>query len=107
MTHPMQTTALDQITELPAEQGFDGLASAVTVPLNEVMKIERAHALGAQGRSVLQDAQAGEQVSDAGGIAAQRRGDVGHVGEPGSTPGNRDAGEMTCKARVHRASRRA
>ncbi len=47
MTHQKQTTALDQITELLAEDGFDGLASAVTVLLNEVMKIERAHALGA------------------------------------------------------------
>ena len=47
MTHQMQTTALDQITELLAEHGFDGLAQAVTVLLNEVMKIERAHALGA------------------------------------------------------------
>jgi putative transposase len=47
MTHHRQTTALDQITELLAENGFDGLASAVTVLLNEVMKIERAHALGA------------------------------------------------------------
>ena len=47
MTHQTQTTALDQITELLAENGFDGLASAVTVLLNEVMKIERAHALGA------------------------------------------------------------
>jgi putative transposase len=47
MTHQLQTTALDQITELLAENGFDGLASAVTVLLNEVMKVERAHALGA------------------------------------------------------------
>jgi putative transposase len=47
MTHQMQSTALDRITELLAEPGFDGLASAVTVLLNEVMKIERAHALGA------------------------------------------------------------
>src|SRR5438270_6754179 len=47
MTHQMQTTALDEITELLAENGFDGLAQAVTVLLNEVMKIERAHALGA------------------------------------------------------------
>ena len=47
MTHPMQATALDQITELLAEHGFDGLASAVTVLLDEVMKIERSHALGA------------------------------------------------------------
>jgi putative transposase len=47
MTHQMQTTALDQITELLAEHGFDGLAQAVTVLLNEVMKIERSAALGA------------------------------------------------------------
>lgn len=47
MTRQMQGTALDQITELLAEHGFDGLASAVTVLLNEVMKIERAAALGA------------------------------------------------------------
>jgi transposase-like protein len=47
MTHQMQATALDRITELLAENGFDGLAQAVTVLLNEVMKIERSHALGA------------------------------------------------------------
>jgi transposase-like protein len=47
MTHQEQPTALDQITELLAEHGFDGIAQAVTVLLNEVMKIERAHALGA------------------------------------------------------------
>jgi transposase-like protein len=47
MAHQQQPTALDQITELLAEHGFDGLASAVTVLLNEVMKIERAHALRA------------------------------------------------------------
>ena len=47
MTHQMQTTALDEITELLAEHGFDGIAQAVTALLNEVMKIERPHALGA------------------------------------------------------------
>src|SRR3982751_2015142 len=47
MTHQMQTTALDTIAELLAEHGFDGLAQAVTVLLNEVMKLERTHALGA------------------------------------------------------------
>ena len=47
MTHQEQPTALDEITELLAQHGFDGLASAVTVLLNEVMKIERSHALGA------------------------------------------------------------
>jgi len=47
MTHQGQPSALDQIVELLAEHGFDGLASAVTVLLDEVMKIERTHALGA------------------------------------------------------------
>src|SRR5437764_12387370 len=47
MAHQMQTTALDEITGLLAEHGFDGLAQAVTVLLDEVMKIERSHALGA------------------------------------------------------------
>jgi transposase-like protein len=47
MTHQLQTTALDQMTELLVENGFDGLAQAVVVLLNEVMKIERSHALGA------------------------------------------------------------
>ena len=41
MTHQMQTTALDEIMELLAEHGFDGMAQAVTVLLNEVMKLER------------------------------------------------------------------
>ena len=47
MTHQMQTTALDEIGELLAEQGFDGLADALRVLLNEVMKLERAAVLGA------------------------------------------------------------
>jgi len=47
MTHPMQTTALDEIGQLLAERGFDGLADALRVLLNEVMKLERAAVLGA------------------------------------------------------------
>src|SRR5436305_6322905 len=47
MTHQMQTTALDEIGELLADQGFDGLADALRVLLNEVMKLERAAVLGA------------------------------------------------------------
>jgi putative transposase len=47
MTHQDQTTALDQITELLAEHGFDGMAQAVVVLLNEVMKHERTQAHGA------------------------------------------------------------
>lgn len=47
MTHRMQTTALDEIGQLLAEQGFDGLADALRVLLNEVMKLERSAVLGA------------------------------------------------------------
>jgi transposase-like protein len=47
MTPQTQTTAFDQVVELLAEHGFDGMAQALTVLLNEVMKLERSHALGA------------------------------------------------------------
>jgi transposase-like protein len=47
MTPQNQISPLDQITELLAEHGFEGLPEAVTVLLNEIMKIERSHALGA------------------------------------------------------------
>src|SRR3954470_9681657 len=47
MTHHDQTTALDEIGELLAERGFDGLADALRVLLNEVMKLERAAVLKA------------------------------------------------------------
>jgi transposase-like protein len=47
MTHHTQDNALDQIGELLAEHGFDGMTQALTVLLNEVMKLERAQALGA------------------------------------------------------------
>lgn len=47
MTHHVQTTALDEIGELLAERGFDGLADALRMLLNEVMKIERTAVLGA------------------------------------------------------------
>jgi transposase-like protein len=47
MTHQTQANALDEIMELLAEHGFDGMAQAMTLLLNEVMKPERSHALGA------------------------------------------------------------
>jgi putative transposase len=47
MTHHTQSNALDQIGERLAEHGFDGLTRALTVLLNEVMKLERAQVLGA------------------------------------------------------------
>ncbi len=43
----MQTNALNEIVELLAKQGFHGMAKAVAVLLNEVIKLERSHALGA------------------------------------------------------------
>jgi transposase-like protein len=47
MTHQTQTNAFDTLMELLAEQGFDGMAQAITLLLNEAMKLERAEALGA------------------------------------------------------------
>ena len=47
MTHHTQSNALDQIGELLADHGFDGMTQALTLLLNEVMKLERAQALGA------------------------------------------------------------
>ncbi len=47
MTPLTQTNPLDQMVELLAEHGFDGMAQAITVLMNEVMKLERSHALGA------------------------------------------------------------
>jgi putative transposase len=47
MTHHDQATAFDEATELLAEHGFDGMARAIGVLLDEVMKLERSQALGA------------------------------------------------------------
>lgn len=48
MTHQEHPTVLDQLLELLAQQGFDGMADACRVLFNEAMKIERAHVLQAQ-----------------------------------------------------------
>ena len=47
MTHPPQPNAFDDLVELLAEHGFDGMAQALTLLLNEALKLERAEALGA------------------------------------------------------------
>jgi transposase-like protein len=47
MTHPTQFSGCHEAIQLIAEHGFDGLAEAIEVLLNEVMKIERCEALGA------------------------------------------------------------
>src|SRR4051794_16711978 len=46
MLHHVKATALDEILVLLAELGSEGMALAVAVLLNEVMKLERTHARG-------------------------------------------------------------
>ena len=48
MTRELQSTVVDEVVQLLAERGFDGLAEVLEVVLNEAMKIERTHALGAE-----------------------------------------------------------
>ena len=48
MTLPTHDTVLSQFHDLLADHGFDGRADALTVLLNEVMKIERSQHLQAQ-----------------------------------------------------------
>src|SRR5690606_11304429 len=47
MTHQMNSNSFEQVFQSLAEQGFDGMAQAMQLLLNEVMKIERQQALGA------------------------------------------------------------
>jgi putative transposase len=47
MTHPMYPSKIQEAIQVLAEQGFDGMAQTMQVLLNECMKIERQHALGA------------------------------------------------------------
>jgi transposase-like protein len=47
MTHVAESTALDHVLQLLADQGFDGMAQALELLLNEAMKLERAQTLGA------------------------------------------------------------
>ena len=46
MTHQDQSTGLDEVVQLLADHGFAGMAEAITVLMNEAMKLERAEALG-------------------------------------------------------------
>ena len=48
MTHHEHPNVLEQVLELLAENGFDGMADACRILYNEAMKIERADALQAQ-----------------------------------------------------------
>ena len=47
MTHPPQFTGCREAIQLLAEHGFDGLAAALELLLNEVMKLERSEVLQA------------------------------------------------------------
>jgi transposase-like protein len=47
MTRQTQSTELDSIVQLLAEHGFDGMAQAIEVLMNEAMKLQRSEALGA------------------------------------------------------------
>jgi hypothetical protein len=47
MTHPMYPSKLSEEFQSLAEHGFDGMAAAMEVLLNECMRIARQQALGA------------------------------------------------------------
>lgn len=47
MTHQDQSTAFDEVIQLLAEHGFDGMAEAITILMNEAMQLERGEAIGA------------------------------------------------------------
>ena len=45
--HESNLTALNEVLEVLTEQGFEGMANAIQILLNEVMKLERAAFIGA------------------------------------------------------------
>ena len=47
MTHQEHPTAFDQVVQLLADYGFDGMAQAMQILMNEAMKIERNEVLNA------------------------------------------------------------
>jgi putative transposase len=48
MTHQDESTPLDQMIQVLDEHGFDGMARAIQILVNEAMKIERSEVLGAE-----------------------------------------------------------
>ena len=48
MTHQMQSIELNAAVQLLAENGFEGMANAVQILLNEAMKLERTEYIGAE-----------------------------------------------------------
>ena len=47
MTHEDQSTRFEELLQLLSEHGFEGMAEAVQILMNEAMKLERAEVLGA------------------------------------------------------------
>lgn len=48
MTRPLQSNQLDSMIQLLADHGFDGMAQAIEVLMNEAMKLQRAAVLEAE-----------------------------------------------------------
>ena len=48
MTHSQESTPFDLMIQVLDQHGFEGMARAIEILVNEAMKIERAEALGAQ-----------------------------------------------------------
>ena len=42
MAHDGQSTAFDEMIQLLADEGFEGMAEAITILVNEAMKLERS-----------------------------------------------------------------
>ncbi len=55
MTHQNESTPLDQMIQVLDEHGFDGMARAMQILINEAMKIERNEVLGAKPYQRTQD----------------------------------------------------
>ena len=48
MAHGDQSTCFSELLQLLSEHGFDGMAEAIEILMNEAMKLERAEVLGAR-----------------------------------------------------------
>lgn len=47
MTHDDQSTPFEELLQLLSNHGFDGMAEAIEILMNEAMKLERTESLGA------------------------------------------------------------
>jgi transposase-like protein len=47
MTHELECNGIDDAVQLLAERGFEGMAEAITILMNEAMKLQRNDAVGA------------------------------------------------------------